>query len=249
MPARMSLSDRDVRTMLRVIHPDEGADGEPIPWSVLDGIRQLIACEGIYFFRLDTVTKSVPVYQDLPAEDVGDVEAADLDQAFWTHYWSSCCSYPDRSGDLTSVTTDSDFHSQRQLHSTAMYADYQRFFGIERELLMCLPSPRYQTLRLMLTRGRGPDFSDRDRALLTLLRPHLHATYLAGVRRSVPSLTARQTELLRWVAAGRTNRQIAHRLGVAESTVRKHLENIFGRLQVTSRAAAVTKVFGRDPLD
>jgi DNA-binding CsgD family transcriptional regulator len=62
-------------------------------------------------------------------------------------------------------------------------------------------------------------------------------------------LTARQTELLRWVAAGRTNRQIARRLEVAESTVRKHLENIFGRLQVTSRAAAVTKVFGRDLLD
>ena len=51
---------------------------------------------------------------------------------------------------------------------------------------------------------------------------------------------------MRLVAAGHTNRQIARRLVVAESTVRKHLENIFERLQVSSRTAAVARVFGPD---
>jgi DNA-binding NarL/FixJ family response regulator len=41
------------------------------------------------------------------------------------------------------------------------------------------------------------------------------------------------------VAAGHTNAQIARRLGVSEGTVRKHLENIYGRLHVSSRTAAV----------
>jgi DNA-binding NarL/FixJ family response regulator len=59
----------------------------------------------------------------------------------------------------------------------------------------------------------------------------------------VPQLTPRQWELLRQVAGGHTNAQIARRLGVAEGTVRIHLQNIYGRLQVSSRTAAVTRAF------
>jgi DNA-binding NarL/FixJ family response regulator len=45
------------------------------------------------------------------------------------------------------------------------------------------------------------------------------------------------------VAAGHTNAQIARRLGMTEGTVRTHLENIYERLQVSSRTAAVTCAF------
>jgi DNA-binding NarL/FixJ family response regulator len=45
------------------------------------------------------------------------------------------------------------------------------------------------------------------------------------------------------VAAGHTNLQIASMLHVSKHTVRTHLENIFERLQVTSRAAAVMRAF------
>jgi DNA-binding NarL/FixJ family response regulator len=40
-----------------------------------------------------------------------------------------------------------------------------------------------------------------------------------------------------------TNAQIGRRLGVSEGTVRTHLENIYRRLQVSSRTAAVTHAF------
>jgi len=59
-------------------------------------------------------------------------------------------------------------------------------------------------------------------------------------RAATPQLTHRQWELLRLVAAGHTNAQIARRLDLSEGTVRRHLENIYGRLQVSSRTAAVT---------
>jgi len=49
--------------------------------------------------------------------------------------------------------------------------------------------------------------------------------------------------LLRLVAAGHTNSQIARRLGIAEGTVRTHLENIYERLHVSSRTAAVSRAF------
>jgi DNA-binding NarL/FixJ family response regulator len=58
-----------------------------------------------------------------------------------------------------------------------------------------------------------------------------------------PDLTPRQRQLLRLVAAGLTNRQIARHVGLSEHTVRKHIENIFERLQVTSRTAAVARAF------
>ena len=110
----------------------------------------------------------------------------------------------------------------------------------------CVRLPgRGRTLRLFLFRGPGPDFSDRDRDLLTVLRPHLHQAYLDAERRRhpAPRLTARQQELLHLVAAGHTNAQIARRLGISEGTVRTHLENIYERLGVSSRTAAVTRVF------
>jgi DNA-binding NarL/FixJ family response regulator len=77
------------------------------------------------------------------------------------------------------------------------------------------------------------------------LSPHLHQVVLdAGRRRHpVPRLTPRQQDLLRLVAAGHTNSQIARRLGIAEGTVRTHLESIYEKLGVSSRTAAVTRAF------
>ena len=52
-------------------------------------------------------------------------------------------------------------------------------------------------------------------------------------------LTDREVEVLRLVAQGCTNRQVADILVLSEHTVRRHLQNVFGRLGVSSRAAAV----------
>ena len=84
--------------------------------------------------------------------------------------------------------------------------------------------------------------------LLALLRPHLRQAYFDAERRrsGTPQLTPRQWELLRLLAAGHTNAQIARRLGISEGTVRTHLEHIYRLLQVSSRTAAVARAFA-DP--
>lgn len=56
-------------------------------------------------------------------------------------------------------------------------------------------------------------------------------------------LTEREIEVLRLVAAGQSNRQIAASLVVSEHTVRRHLQNIFARLDVNSRAAATAYAY------
>lgn len=52
------------------------------------------------------------------------------------------------------------------------------------------------------------------------------------------ALTPREREVLTWVARGKTNRDIADILGMSHRTVNKHLEHIFEKLGVETRAAA-----------
>ena len=250
MTAPVTVSERDLRTLLGIAGdrrsdlPETGG----LPPSLLGDLMDQIRCDVVAFYTNDTDRQVRCLAQQSPA----DFDADGDERPFWMHYWDCdpCC-YADRSGDLRSVTKISDFYSARQWHSTGMYSDYYRPVGVEHELVLCLPAgPNstagpLRTMRMSLARESGPDFSERDRALLALLRPHLHQAYVDAERRrgNAPRLTPRHWELLRLVAAGHTNAQIAHRLGISEGTVRTHLENIYGRLQVSSRTAAVTRAF------
>jgi DNA-binding CsgD family transcriptional regulator len=75
--------------------------------------------------------------------------------------------------------------------------------------------------------GAGPDLARLDS--LTHAAPH--------------GLSARELEVLRHVAAGKTNRQIAEELVVSEHTVARHMQNIFAKLGVSSRTAATAFAF------
>ena len=59
-------------------------------------------------------------------------------------------------------------------------------------------------------------------------------------------LTARELEVLRLVASGRSNREIAQSLVISEHTVARHVQNIFAKLDVSSRAAAGAFAFEHD---
>jgi DNA-binding CsgD family transcriptional regulator len=63
----------------------------------------------------------------------------------------------------------------------------------------------------------------------------------------VLGLTGREAEVLAWVARGRTDAQIGQLLTISPRTVDKHLQNIFRKLDVVSRAAAVARALSRDP--
>jgi ATP/maltotriose-dependent transcriptional regulator MalT len=78
-----------------------------------------------------------------------------------------------------------------------------------------------------------------DLARVVALLPSTIATSVGG-------LTTRELEVLRLVAAGRTNREIAATLVISHHTVRRHLQNIFTKLDVPSRAAATAFAFQHD---
>ena len=235
----MGIADAEVRALLRIAEtPGDGGRSGPLPAPVLEELAGLFRADAVHLLRLDVDRQESPLYQE---HSDRTAPAGIDDGVFWAWYWRApFCSYPDRTGDLTSVTKASDFGA---MHHTELWQEYFRPHGVYREMMLCLDSPPRRTVRLLLTRGPGRDFGERDRALLTLLRPHLDARLRRWLRSQAGApLTPRQRELLVLVAAGWTNRRIGRHLGITEGTVRSHLEHVFERLQVNSRAAAVAAV-------
>jgi two-component system NarL family response regulator len=70
------------------------------------------------------------------------------------------------------------------------------------------------------------------------ISPRLVAKLAAGI--SSEALTARELEVLKLLAAGKSNKEIAADLRITETTVKAHLRNIFTKLNVMSRTEAIT---------
>lgn len=73
----------------------------------------------------------------------------------------------------------------------------------------------------------------------TVLAPDLASRVLKGMRSPLPKLTAREVDVLRLLASGSTNKEIARALFVTEATVKSHLVHIFSKLGVDSRSRAI----------
>lgn len=96
----------------------------------------------------------------------------------------------------------------------------------------------------------GPDHA----FLVKLLTPHLHFAlarvlttveeYQGSLGKSKKALSERQREILYWLHEGKTNWEIAKILNLSELNVKYHIDQIFLKLEVRSRAQAVAK--GRD---
>ena len=82
-------------------------------------------------------------------------------------------------------------------------------------------------------------------AIAALVQRPLSARDAAVPVNQAVSLTAREVEILRELARGERNGAIAQRLGIAERTVKAHLESIYMKLGVSSRAAAVAAAIQR----
>jgi DNA-binding NarL/FixJ family response regulator len=61
--------------------------------------------------------------------------------------------------------------------------------------------------------------------------------------RGTGPLTPREVQVLRLVASGMTNREIADKLFISEKTVARHLSNIFTKLALSSRTAATAYAY------
>lgn len=246
--SRWALDDQDVTTLLGVLEQPPTADADEIFYpEVLLGLRALIPCDDLTFQLMEVSTQQVTT---LTATDEGvhqdhGVGAQDaFTEVFWQEFWhDSGCAGPLRTGDHTTVLRRSDRWGDRQYAATPIGAAFAKL-GVTHEVLVPMAACGVTDRRLLLFRTGGPDFTDRELAILRLARPHVAELHIRHGRQVAgePELTPRQWEILRRVATGAGNTQIARALGVSEATVRKHLENIFVRLHVLSRTEAVARV-------
>jgi len=96
-------------------------------------------------------------------------------------------------------------------------------------------SPREELLRGVRAAFRGEP----------VLSPSVAGRLMGNVRKPpAGGLSQRELEVLRLVAGGATNREVARKLFISEATVKTHLVRAFGKLGVDDRTAAVTKAMG-----
>jgi len=160
-------------------------------WTLLTGVHELAAIDDLAAFPtqamsvLRTVVPSLHssynevnprqrrmLYVfDTPGDDFPGSEQVWLDHMhehpLVTHYHQT------RGGHARKI---SDFLSQQQLMNLGLYADLYRRLHTRYQMSITLPSPAFLTVAFVLNRDRH-DFTERDRLVLNMLRPHLIQAY------------------------------------------------------------------------
>lgn len=140
----------------------------------------------------------------------------------------------------------SDSLTDAQFRESGLFNEYYRRIGIDRVVAVPLFVDRGLLVSFVMNRN-GRDFSDRECALLDLVREPLAALYRNLLARkrdggfSALPVTPREREVLAWLAAGKTDRDIAAILGMSHRTVQKHLQHLYEKLGVETRTAAVVR--------
>ena len=247
-PSQWVLTDRDVRDLLTVLEPSgTTGDGDIFYTEVLQGLRELIPCDDMTFQLMEVAEQRLRLHcvtdDGVQCEEI--VGAGDeFTSMFWQEFWNDAgCAGGQRTGDFATVVRRSDSWTEREYANTPIGSLFAAD-GIRHYVQVPMTPFGLSDRRLLLFRSAGQDFTDRELMMLRLARPHLAELHVRRDRelRGEPNLTPRQWEILRRVASGASNIQIARTLGVSEATVRKHLENIFLRLHVASRTEAVARV-------
>lgn len=174
----------------------------------------------------------------LPAGALSAQDRAAFDRHFHEHPLVRFHAY--QGGRVPQRITDSV--PFEQFRRTALYNDYYRRIRIDHAIALPIYVRDGLLVSFVLNRTRR-DFTDRERALLEVLRPHLAKIYQRI--NTVGQLTARETEVLRWVAAGKSDAQIGAILRISARTVQKHLQHSYEKLGVESRTAAAMRASGR----
>ena len=254
MVASGLLRERDLRVLTAVVEDGLRDDpGEAMPWAVLDRLLQLIPCMEVTFNEVDLREQTPVTLQSLDEDRERSVACYVAKQdAAYPEYWVHRAhflpsSYLDSSGDTVSVVRHSDFYTLPALKNHPFHTEYLRDELGTHVIMVPLPPSPGRVRRLIFGRDSGPDFSERDRLVLQLLRPHLHEVYLDAERRrrGIPHLSRREVEVLRLASQGYSNADIARILFISVSTVAKHMEHIFDRTGVRTRSAAAALALPR----
>jgi DNA-binding CsgD family transcriptional regulator len=154
------------------------------------------------------------------------------------------------------VRAVSDLVSRAAWHRTDLYQE--GFRQVEQEDCIILDVDMRKDCRLSLFSSRSRrGFSMEERAVLAMLGPHVQQVFdrldaQGKLEKSLEAqangigiddrLSARECEVLQWLAQGKSNSEIALLLDIRPATVKKHLANLYAKLGVENRHAAALLV-------
>jgi len=131
-------------------------------------------------------------------------------------------------------------------HRTALYRELDKPLGIEDMIGLYFPLPTGHFGAVFC--GRGHLFATREFEATRDLHSvvvHLLDDIPESVAPEAPAsssarhgLSHREAEVMHWVAEGKSNFEIGIILGISQHTVRKHIENIFLKMEVSNRVSA-----------
>jgi DNA-binding CsgD family transcriptional regulator len=216
------------------------------PELIISGVAGMVGCDVVTYNEIGRPDQ-LSYYADYPpgALDGASIEAFELylhEHPLLLHFRSTGSPEPVKISDVL---------SRARFHRLGIYSEFYRHVSVEDQLAFNLPATGDgQLIAIALNRGQE-DFTDADRDVLAAIAGPLHNAVRRGRRRyraqtaiaadsdGLGELTERELQVLELAARGRTNRAIASTVGVSPRTVAKHLEHIYRKLGVTSRAAAV----------
>jgi DNA-binding CsgD family transcriptional regulator len=233
-----ALCNRDLQAVLETLH----AIGDDAPTNFarrgVASLSKLIGSELTTLSVCDLDNNHRSVVSDAP----GAISAREL-QVF-DHYFPEhplVRAHGRRPGART--IRISDLVRPDTFEESPLYNDYYRAIGIRHAMAV----PIYVDQRLLVSfvfNRAASAFGDREVQVAEAMRPHLANLYRMCGTAAGPdcaALTAREREVLEWVAAGKTNRDIGAILGASPRTIEKHLERVYEKLGVETRTAAVRR--------
>jgi len=247
------LRSRDLRAALLAVGDIAAAAGgaEPFARNGVQVLSRLVDSE-LTTLSLCDLTGGRRIVYGVPPGAIGAEERAAFDRHFHQHPLVRYHAH-ERGPNAHRI---SDSMPMARFRETALYNDYYRRVGLRHAIALPLRLDGGQLVSFVFNRG-GADFTARELALLDSMRHPLAALFAraAAADHRLPvldpdvlarhALTPRESEVLRWVSAGKTDRDVATLLDCSPRTVHKHLQRVYTKLGVETRTAASMRALGR----
>jgi DNA-binding CsgD family transcriptional regulator len=250
MPLRRAQRDAMLEFVL-LAAAEEGP--RPFPEHIVDTLRRVVPCDTVAYrawsrkrgildrsFAPEVLCARWPVWWQYPKFRHEDPHPSEIGER---NRGPAAVSAPEH---LCRPLVLTDAVSDRRLRQTGLYYELMKPFGVRNVMKLFLP-PRGDAASAFVFDTSRRGFSETDRGVLKrLVAPLIQFQQNARLRFPEPHtadalnvLTPRERTVLARTARGETNGEIARALYIGESTVRKHLEHIYEKLEVPNRAAAV----------